>query len=132
MNIFQIQTIKISVFFITSLCVTTFTYAQDLQGCAAKKRNIEIQTQYAMIRMDKKEMDDLERALRGNVENCNDASLRLNREQKVLEKQQKLERVKRELQHEKIHGNPNKILKKQNKLDKAEKELKIAKDKLNT
>jgi len=85
MNIFQIKIRKISVFFITYLCVITFTYAQDL-GCTTKNLNIKTLTQYAIFCMGKKEMDDLERALRGNTENCNNTRLRLNREQNFLEK----------------------------------------------
>lgn len=137
MNIIQNQLKKCSLIFITLLCTTTFTYAQDLQGCAAKKRNIERQLKHAMLRGNKNEIKGLERALKYNTENCNEKDLQAENEQKkqkkldkIIENQRKIDKLKIELEQEIRFGNHNEVLKKQKKLDKAQKELKEAKDQL--
>ena len=137
MNIIQNQLKKCSLIFITLLCTTTFTYAQDLQSCAAKKRNIENQLKHAMLRGNKNEIKGLERALKYNTENCNEKSLQAEIEQKkqkkldeVIESQRKVDKLKIELKQEIRFGNHNKISKKQKKLDKAQRKLKEAKAQL--
>ncbi|EKU56727.1 PF06476 family protein [Acinetobacter sp. WC-323] len=122
--------LNLSIIALTLFCSPTYANTDPLKGCTAKKRNIEIQLKHAMLRGNKHEIQGLENALHQNINNCDDADLKAQRTQKVLEKQRKVEKLKVELQQQLAQGDQSKILKKQNKLSKAQDELKQARNEL--
>ena len=113
-----------------SLLSISTVNAEVLKGCAAKKQDIETQLKYAQSRGNTYDNKGLEKALKENIAQCNDSSLKYEREQKVLEKQRKVSKLELELQKEKEKGDTRKIMKKQTKLQNAQQELKEAKSQL--
>ena len=113
-----------------SLLSISTVNAEVLKGCAAKKQDIETQLKYAQSRGNTHEIKGLGKALKENIAQCNDSSLKYEREQKVLEKQRKVSKLELELQKEKEKGDARKIMKKQTKLQNAQQELKEAKSQL--
>ncbi|WP_202743777.1 DUF1090 domain-containing protein [Acinetobacter calcoaceticus] len=107
------------------------THAETLTGCAAKKHDIETQLKYAQTRDATHEIKGLSKALRHNMAECDDADLELKKEQKVLEKQKKVEKIELELQKANDAVNLVKINKKQIKLEHAQQELNEEKANLN-
>lgn len=120
---------KLLIITVSLLSISTVN-AEVLKGCAAKKQDIEIQLKYAQSRGNTYEIKGLEKALKENIAQCNDSSLKYEREQKVLEKQRKVSKLELELQKEKEKGDARKIMKKQTKLQNAQQELKEAKSQL--
>lgn len=118
--------------------VTTFLFsitavnAEVLKGCAAKKQQIENQLQYAHSRGNVHEISGLQKALDENMSKCDDLNLKQKREQKVLEKQRKVEKIELEIQQANETQNINKIRKKQAKLKDAQQDLNEAKTELDS
>lgn len=102
-----------------------------LKGCAAKKQSIETELEYARQYNNLYRAKSLEKALKENIEHCDDAKLNVERQRKVAEKTRKVSEREAELNAAKAYGNQKKIAQKTEKLEKAKQELKEAKDELN-
>lgn len=102
-----------------------------LKGCAAKKKSIEHQLEYARQYNNLYQVKGLEQALKDNIASCDDAKLTAERKRKVAEKTRKVSEREAELTAVKTSGNKDKIAKKTEKLEKAKQELKDAQDELN-
>ncbi|WP_367237518.1 DUF1090 domain-containing protein [Pseudomonas sp. Rh2] len=102
---------------------------EGLTGCAAKRSAIENQLKIARDHGNDAQVAGLEEALRG-VENCNDASLRKEREQKVLDARHEVAQREKDLKKAKAKGDAEKINKRKDKLAESRKELQEAVDQL--
>ncbi|AGZ33276.1 DUF1090 domain-containing protein [Pseudomonas sp. SWI6] len=102
---------------------------EGLTGCAAKRSAIENQLKIARDHGNDAQVAGLEEALRG-VENCNDASLRKEREQKVLDARHEVAQREKDLKKAEAKGDAEKINKRKDKLAESRKELQEAVDQL--
>ncbi|MFI7855549.1 MULTISPECIES: DUF1090 domain-containing protein [Pseudomonas] len=102
---------------------------QGLSGCAAKRSAIENQLKIARDHGNSDQVAGLEQALRG-VENCTDASLRKEREQKVLDARHEVAQREKDLRKAEKKGDAEKINKRKDKLAESRKELQEAVDDL--
>lgn len=100
-----------------------------LTGCAAKRSAIENQLKIACEHGNTAQAAGLEEALRG-VDNCTDAGLRKEREQKVLDARHEVAQRERDLKKAEKKGDPEKINKRKDKLAESRKELQEAVDDL--
>jgi hypothetical protein len=100
-----------------------------LTGCAAKRSAIENQLKTARDQGNSGQVAGLEEALRG-VENCTDASLRKEREQKVLDARHEVAQREKDLKKAEKKGDSEKINKRKDKLAESRKELQKAVDDL--
>lgn len=100
-----------------------------LTGCAAKRSAIENQLKIARDHGNSDQVAGLEEALRG-VDNCTDASLRKEREQKVLDARHEVNQRTKDLDKAMKKGDAEKINKRKDKLAEAKKELQEAVDEL--
>lgn len=100
-----------------------------LTGCAAKRSAIENQLKIARDHGNTDQVAGLEEALRG-VENCTDASLRKEREQKVLDARHEVAQREKDLKKAEKKGDSEKINKRKDKLAESRKELQEAVDDL--
>ncbi|MBF8672603.1 DUF1090 domain-containing protein [Pseudomonas putida] len=96
-----------------------------LTGCAAKRSAIENQLKIARDHGNNDQAAGLEAALRG-VENCTDAGLRKEREQKVLEARHEVAQREKDLKKAEKKGDSEKINKRKDKLAESRKELQEA------
>ena len=96
-----------------------------LTGCAAKRSAIENQLKLARDQGNAGQVSGLEEALRG-VDNCTDASLRKEREQKVLEARHEVAQREKDLKRAEKKGDSEKINKRKDKLAESRKELQEA------
>ncbi|WP_312936229.1 DUF1090 domain-containing protein [Pseudomonas sp.] len=101
-----------------------------LTGCAAKRSAIENQLQIARDKGNSFEVSGLEKALKENTEHCTDASLRKEREQKVLDARHEVAQRTKDLDKAMKKGDAEKINKRKDKLAEAKKELQEATDEL--
>jgi uncharacterized protein HemX len=100
-------------------------------GCAAKKQNIEAQLKYAKDAGNTNQVRGLEKALAETNAHCTDANLTKQRQQKINEKERKVQKRQQELNEAKSKNDAQKIAKKQKKLAEAQTELNEAKRDLN-
>ncbi|MFV3287406.1 DUF1090 domain-containing protein [Pseudomonas sp. NY11955] len=100
-----------------------------LTGCAAKRSAIENQLKIARDHGNSDQIAGLEEALRG-VDNCTDASLRKEREQKVLDARHEVAQREKDLKKAEKKGDAEKINKRKDKLAESRKELQEAVDDL--
>lgn len=100
-----------------------------LTGCAAKRSAIENQLKIARDQGNSGQVAGLEEALRG-VANCTDASLRKEREQKVLDARHEVAQREKDLKKAEKKGDAEKINKRKDKLAESRKELQEAVDDL--
>ncbi|MGY4525354.1 DUF1090 domain-containing protein [Pseudomonas sp. TE21394] len=96
-----------------------------LTGCAAKRSAIENQLKLARDQGNAGQVSGLEEALRG-VDNCTDAGLRKEREQKVLEARHEVAQREKDLKKAEKKGDSEKINKRKDKLAESRKELQEA------
>ena len=101
-----------------------------LTGCAAKRSAIENQLKYARDHGNSGQIAGLEEALRGVNDNCTDASLRKEREQKVLDARHEVAQRERDLKKAEKKGDAEKINTRKDKLAESRKELQEAVDDL--
>src|SRR5690606_35351782 len=101
-----------------------------LTGCAANRQAIAEQIAQARTHGDAEQLAGLEKALSEVTEHCTDASLRKEREQKVLESRHEVNQRTKDLDKAMKKGDPEKINKRKEKLAEAKKELQEAVDDL--
>ena len=100
-----------------------------LTGCDAKRSAIENQLKIAREHGNAAQAAGLEEALRG-VANCTEASLRKEREQKVLDARHEVAQREKDLKKAEKKGDAEKINKRKDKLAESRKELQDAVDDL--
>lgn len=96
-----------------------------LTGCAAKRSAIANQLKIARDHGNNDQAAGLEAALQG-VEDCTDAGLRKEREQKVLEARHEVAQREKDLKKAEKKGDSEKINKRKDKLAESRKELQEA------
>jgi hypothetical protein len=104
--------------------------APELTGCAAKKQGIINQIDLAKSHGNADQQAGLETALREVTEHCTDASLKKERENKVLDAKREVSKRQADLDKAMKNGDPDKINKRKDKLAEARKELQDSLDEL--
>jgi hypothetical protein len=104
--------------------------APGLTGCAAKKQGIINQIELAKSHDNAEQQAGLEKALSEVNANCTDASLKKERENKVLDAKHEVSKRQADLDKAMKKGDPDKIDKRKNKLAESRKELQEAVDEL--
>ena len=100
--------------------------APQLTGCAAKRQAISIQIEQAKAHGNAEQQAGLEKALSEVTANCTDASLRKERENKVLDAKHEVSRRQADLDKAMKKGDADKINKRKEKLAQSRKELQDA------
>jgi len=121
--------ISLSILF-SALTVTSVQAANPATGCAAKKQDIQQELAMAREHGNAARIAGLEKALRETSENCTDSGLLKARQDKIAEKQLKVQEREQDLHEAQAKGRSDKIEKQQRKLDEAREELKEAQDAL--
>ncbi|MBA6114219.1 DUF1090 domain-containing protein [Pseudomonas putida] len=101
-----------------------------LTGCAAKRQAISAQIDQAKANANSDQQAGLEKALAEVEAHCTDASLRKEREQKVLEARHEVNQRTKDLDKAMKKGDSERINKRKDKLAEAKKELQEAVDDL--
>ncbi|MGY2291514.1 DUF1090 domain-containing protein [Pseudomonas sp. SDO528_S397] len=101
-----------------------------LTGCAAKRQAISTQIEQAKAHGNTEQQAGLEKALSETTANCTDASLRKERENKVLDARHEVSRRQADLDKAVKKGDADKINKRKDKLAESRKELQGALDEL--
>lgn len=122
---------KILIILSTIIIPFTAVNAEKPTGCAAKKQNIETQIKYAKDAGNTNRVRGLEKALAETNAHCTDTNLTQQRQQKINEKERKVQKRQQELNEAKSKNDAQKIAKKQKKLAEAQTELNEAKRNLN-
>jgi hypothetical protein len=104
--------------------------APGLTGCAAKKQGIINQIELAKSHGNAEQQAGLEKALSEVTANCTDASLKKERENKVLEAKHEVSQRQADLDKAMKKGDPERINKRKDKLAESRKELQEAVDEL--
>lgn len=104
--------------------------AAPLTGCAAKRQAISTQIEQAKAHGNSEQQAGLEKALSETTANCTDASLKKERENKVLEAKHEVSRRQADLDKAMKKGDAEKINKRKDKLADSRKELQEALDEL--
>lgn len=102
--------------------------SQPLNGCEAKRQNIEHQIEYARTYGDTFRIAGLNKALKELNANCSEQGLRAERESNIRKKEIKVEERRRELAEAQAEGRNEKIHKKQLKLEEAQDDLNEARN----
>ena len=102
----------------------------ELTGCAAKRQGIINQIELAKSRDNKDQQAGLETALNQVTTHCTDASLRKERENKVLEAKHEVSQRQADLEKAMKKGDAQRINKRKDKLAASRKELQEAVDEL--
>ncbi|MGE8308815.1 MAG: DUF1090 domain-containing protein [Pseudomonas protegens] len=102
----------------------------ELTGCAAKRQAIMNQIEQAKAHGNSNQQAGLERALSEVTAHCTDASLKKERENKVLEAKHEVSRRQADLEKAMKKGDSEKINKRKDKLAESRKELQQALDEL--
>ncbi|TWC16674.1 MULTISPECIES: DUF1090 domain-containing protein [unclassified Pseudomonas] len=102
----------------------------ELTGCAAKRQGIINQIELAKSRGNADQQAGLETALNEVTTHCTDASLRKERETKVLDAKHEVSRRQADLEKAMKKGDPERINKRKDKLAASRKELQEAVDEL--
>ncbi|MCI1898147.1 MAG: DUF1090 domain-containing protein [Enterobacter sp.] len=120
--------VLISVLFLSSTALSAHaeTYTRPV-ACAAKINEIQTQIDFAKKYGNQNRVMGLETALSETSKNCTEESLRAQRENKIREKEIKLNQRRGELEEAQAAGRTDKIVQKQEKLEKAKAELAEAK-----
>ena len=100
--------------------------APELTGCAAKRQAISAQIEQAKAHGNADQQAGLEKALSEVTANCTDASLRKERENKVLDAKHEVSRRQADLDKAMKKGDADKINKRKEKLAQSRKELQDA------
>ena len=104
--------------------------AQPLTGCAAKRQAISTQIEQAKAHGNSEQQAGLEKALSEVTAHCNDATLKKERENKVLDAKHEVSRRQADLDKAMKKGDPDKINKRKDKLAESRKELQNAVEEL--
>jgi len=104
--------------------------ASQLTGCAAKRQAISTQIEQAKAHGNSAQQAGLEKALSEVTANCTDASLKKERENKVLDAKHEVSRRQADLDKAMKKGDADKINKRKDKLAESRKELQDAVDEL--
>lgn len=104
--------------------------AAPLTGCAAKRQAISTQIDQAKAHGNADQQAGLEKALSEVTANCTDASLRKERENKVLDAKHEVSRRQADLDKAMKKGDADKINKRKDKLAESRKELQDAVEEL--
>ncbi|UVJ43744.1 DUF1090 domain-containing protein [Pseudomonas sp. LS1212] len=102
----------------------------SLTGCAAKRQAISEQIEQARANGNSDQQAGLEKALSEVTANCTEASLKKERENKVLEAKHEVRERQSDLDKAMKKGDPEKINKRKDKLAESRKELQEALDEL--
>ena len=102
----------------------------ELTGCAAKHQAISAQIEQAKAHGNSAQQAGLEKALSEVTAHCTDASLRKERENKVLDAKHEVSRRQADLDKAMKKGDADKINKRKDKLAQSRKELQEAVDEL--
>ena len=105
-------------------------HTPELTGCAAKRQGIINQIELAKSRDNKDQQAGLETALSQVTTHCTDASLRKERENKVLEAKHEVNQRQADLDKAMKKGDAQRINKRKDKLAASRKELQEAVDEL--
>ncbi len=97
--------------------------ASQPETCATKQQEIKQQLEYAHQHNNKEQIAGLQKALGESQAHCTEAGLKADKQQKIAEKQEKVNERTRELKKAQAAGNKEKIAKQQKKLDEALHEL---------
>ena len=100
--------------------------APQLTGCAAKRQAISAQIEQAKSHGNSAQQAGLEKALSEVTANCTDASLKKERENKVLDAKHEVSRRQVDLDKAMKKGDAEKINKRKDKLAQSRKELQDA------
>ncbi|PMV24317.1 MULTISPECIES: DUF1090 domain-containing protein [unclassified Pseudomonas] len=104
--------------------------AAPLTGCAAKRQAISTQIEQAKAHGNSAQQAGLEKALSEVTANCTDASLKKERENKVLDAKHEVSRRQADLDKAMKKGDADKINKRKDKLAESRKELQDAVEEL--
>lgn len=104
--------------------------ATPLTGCAAKRQAISTQIEQAKAHGDSAQQAGLEKALSEVTANCNDATLKKERENKVLDAKHDVSRRQADLDKAMKKGDADKINKRKDKLAESRKALQDAVEEL--
>lgn len=104
--------------------------APGLTGCAAKRQAISLQIEQAKAHGNAEQQAGLEKALSEVTAHCTDASLKKERENKVLDAKHEVSRRQADLDKAMKKGDSEKINKRKDKLAESRKELQDALDEL--
>jgi len=102
----------------------------ELTGCAAKRQAISAQIEQAKSHGNSEQQAGLEKALSEVTAHCTDASLRKERENKVLDAKHEVSRRQADLDKAMKKGDADKINKRKDKLAQSRKELQDAVEEL--
>ena len=102
----------------------------ELTGCAAKRQAISAQIEQARTHGNSEQQAGLEKALSEVTAHCTDASLRKERENKVLDAKHEVSRRQADLDKAMKKGDADKINKRKDKLAQSRKELQDAVEEL--
>ena len=102
----------------------------ELTGCAAKRQAISAQIEQAKAHDNSAQQAGLEKALSEVTAHCTDASLRKERENKVLDAKHEVSRRQADLDKAMKKGDSDKINKRKDKLAQSRKDLQEALDEL--
>ncbi|SEM80460.1 Protein of unknown function [Pseudomonas sp. ok272] len=102
----------------------------ELTGCAAKRQAISLQIEQAKAHGNAEQQAGLEKALSEVTAHCTDASLKKERENKVLDAKHEVSTRQADLEKAMKKGDPDKINKRKEKLAESRKELQQALDDL--
>lgn len=118
---------------VASLMATPLLAAEEapqLTGCAAKRQAISAQIEQAKAHGNSAQQAGLEKALSEVIANCTDASLKKERENKVLDAKHEVSRRQADLDKAMKKGDADKINKRKDKLAESRKELQDAVEEL--
>lgn len=110
---------------VASFMATPLLAAQspELTGCAAKRQDISTQIEQAKAHGNSPQQAGLEKALGEVNANCTDASLKKERENKVLDAKREVSRRQADLDKAMKKGDADKINKRKDKLAESRKDL---------
>lgn len=118
---------------VASFMATPLLAADDtaeLTGCAAKRQAISTQIEQAKAHGNSAQQAGLEKALSEVTAHCTDASLKKERENKVLDAKHEVSRRQADLDKAMKKGDADKINKRKDKLAESRKELQDAVEEL--
>ena len=118
---------------VASFMATPLLAAEDtaeLTGCAAKRQAISTQIEQAKAHGNSAQQAGLEKALSEVTAHCTDASLKKERENKVLDAKHEVSRRQADLDKAMKKGDADKINKRKDKLAESRKELQDAVEEL--
>ncbi|WP_336778478.1 DUF1090 domain-containing protein [Pantoea sp. USHLN256] len=114
----------------SALTVTSVQAANPATGCEAKKQDIQQELAMAREHGNAARIAGLEKALHENDAHCTDSGLLKASQDKVAEKQLKVQEREQDLREAQAKGRSDKIDKQQRKLNDARAELKEAQEAL--